>query len=182
MTTELPIVDIPKCRWRGAAKGGGWYECSSPKLIVGRRGVHGDHCRQCYLADHEPPTNAVVDRRSEVKVQVQAEDTGTPNAGQMVMSFTSAMAEWAAAGFPRRTPEQIARIEAICRAKNPDGSSKCGFFQDGAQPKCGKCGCRMEPTPLLLGLESPGKWEMATTKCPIELWGPDYPPSQESKV
>jgi hypothetical protein len=51
---ELPVVDLPTCRWRGGELQEGWFPCASNKLVVGPRGVTADLCQQCPYANHEP--------------------------------------------------------------------------------------------------------------------------------
>jgi len=73
-----------------------------------------------------------------------------PSLPRMAGSFAKAAGRQALAGNPRRTPEEIARIKAICEA--------CEFFARDAQ-RCSKCGCYMNR-----------KIPWQTTHCNIGKW------------
>lgn len=46
-------IELPVCRWRGAALTDGRFACASPKLVVGPDGVSAEACQTCYCRDHE---------------------------------------------------------------------------------------------------------------------------------
>lgn len=47
-------MELPVCRWRGKELTPGRYACSSPKLVIGPRGVSAATCAACYCCDHTP--------------------------------------------------------------------------------------------------------------------------------
>ncbi len=73
--------------------------------------------------------------------------------------YAVALARWFRAGCPRRSPEDAAACEAICR------TNKCGAF-DAVAVACKICGCSI----------SAGRWtiasktKMATENCPKRMW------------
>ena len=76
------------------------------------------------------------------------------------LSFRRAVARWTAAGFPKRTPEEVANLFAICKA--------CPKFKPGKTDEsgsCSKCGCQ-----LGAGNAVVNKLLWATEKCPIGKW------------
>lgn len=81
-----------------------------------------------------------------------------------VVSVADAMGRWHAAGKPKRTPEEIARIfDDICR--------QCEHYEgDTAAGHCRMCGCQLRRSGGLLN-----KIEMATEECPMGKWGGDSP-------
>ncbi len=70
---------------------------------------------------------------------------GPPPLTTKAANLAVSLARWTAAGFPKRTPERIAEILAICGA--------CEFFKDGS---CMSCGCQLA-----------SKASMATESCPL---------------
>lgn len=75
---------------------------------------------------------------------------------QMVNSFSDSMTGWAKGGFPTTNKNQLFSRMEICKScEFWEGS---GFAGTG---KCKKCGCSTQ-----------AKLRMATSKCPIDKWGP----------
>jgi hypothetical protein len=71
--------------------------------------------------------------------------------------YAVALTRWTAAGFPTRTPAEVARIEAEhCRPCTP-------HYRDG---RCTKCGCRVNTSSLAVA----NKIAMATEHCPAGKW------------
>src|SRR5438105_1768390 len=52
-TLDLPVTELPKCRWRGEIEGD-LARCNSYKLIKANGRVPLSVCMTCYCADHEP--------------------------------------------------------------------------------------------------------------------------------
>lgn len=80
----------------------------------------------------------------------------TPTLPQMARSLASSAARWAKSGFQTTTPEQLESRLAICQS--------CEFWEEAGfagTGKCKKCGCSTQ-----------AKLRMATSKCPIDKWGP----------
>ncbi len=69
-------------------------------------------------------------------------------------NFATAMARWALAGMPRRTPEEIAARLEICQS--------CEFL---AGDHCSKCGCACVENNQLIN-----KLALSTEKCPEGRW------------
>jgi hypothetical protein len=84
----------------------------------------------------------------------------------MAGQFAADISAWAASGFPMRSPERTAEIfTTLCQP--------CEFFKgSGEGGTCKKCRCRLGRTITL------NKIALATTSCPIGLWGPESPPDQ----
>lgn len=73
--------------------------------------------------------------------------------GEPIVSFVKAGAQWAKAGFPIVSGEDLAERKGIC--------AECEFWNAdafGGLGKCGKCGC------------SGVKLRLATSKCPAGKW------------
>lgn len=51
------MESFPRCRWRGAEKNPGRYECKSAKLVISAAGVDAATCLSCPCANHEPVNN-----------------------------------------------------------------------------------------------------------------------------
>ena len=78
------------------------------------------------------------------------------NGAKMSGSVILSLAKWANSGMQITTPEQLNARKAICATCefwNPAGFSGTG--------SCKKCGCSTQ-----------AKLRMATSKCPIDKWGP----------
>ncbi|HLN30470.1 MAG TPA: hypothetical protein VK395_22190 [Gemmataceae bacterium] len=132
--------DLPICAHRGERMANDKFPCRSSKLIVSGEGVSDDICLICpYVNQGEP-----IEERSF---------------SQKAATFTNALMRWLAAGRPRTTPEQRADREGLCRA--------CPLF-DGVKIACKACGCPGNTESMAFGLvEKPGKWDMATERCPL---------------
>ena len=75
-----------------------------------------------------------------------------------ILTYAEAVAEWTAAGCPRRTAEETEAIFRIfCRP--------C-FLYDKPRRQCRECTCRVAPT----GLAVFNKIKMATQHCPSGRW------------
>lgn len=90
----------------------------------------------------------------------KAEASGLPtkvSVGRKMANFGAAYIRWAAAGWPKRTPERVQQIY-------DEHCSKCPFFQNDT---CTKCGC---PTVRTKNLKNKLLW--ATESCPLDppLW------------
>ena len=82
-----------------------------------------------------------------------------PSLAEKAVYVSVAMTKWIRAGRPRTTPAEHAERERLCRA--------CEFF-DAEKLACKVCGCPGNPERLLFGaIEKPGKWQMATERCPL---------------
>lgn len=80
---------------------------------------------------------------------IDGDEPQSPTLLKKVVTFGKALKEWAIAGFPLRTTEQIEEIKVIC--------SGCEF--SNGQGGCTKCGCSLAR-----------KQQMATAHCPVEKW------------
>ena len=81
-----------------------------------------------------------------------------------IKDFTITYASWAAAGFPRRDPEWVAELFAVCESCDQyDPAGKGPFGDVGA---CEACGCHVgnndRPTNKLV---------LPNTSCPLGKWG-----------
>lgn len=73
-----------------------------------------------------------------------------------MLSGLGATKEWMENGFPTASKQQLDNRLSICKS--------CEFwdrFGFGGTGKCKKCGCSTQ-----------AKLRMATSKCPIDKWGP----------
>jgi hypothetical protein len=70
--------------------------------------------------------------------------------------YATALARWAAAGFPTRPDEEVERIFREC-------CQPCDQHVDG---RCKKCGCCVSAK----GMAIRNKLKMATEKCPLGKW------------
>lgn len=80
----------------------------------------------------------------------------TPSISQMAKSLTSSVTGWAKAGFATASAEDLDARLAICNG--------CEFWEESGfagTGKCKQCGCSTQ-----------AKLRMATSKCPIDKWGP----------
>ncbi len=86
--------------------------------------------------------------------------------------YTQALAEWAAAGFPMRTPEQVKACYEICsQCDQAKPAEEAGWAKRivaflgliGKHVYCGICGCGVGEK---RGLLAPNKAVMATQHCP----------------
>jgi len=68
--------------------------------------------------------------------------------------YAAALAKWTRAGFPKRSQEEVERIELICRA--------CEHYIGG---RCNLCGCRVNLGPAITN-----KIRMATENCQKDKW------------
>jgi len=78
-----------------------------------------------------------------------------PKFPYMVKDFTTALLEWGKSGFKYVTPEKYEERHKICEG--------CNFWDKEAfmgTGRCKKCGCSTRM-----------KLSLATSKCPINLWG-----------
>ena len=73
---------------------------------------------------------------------------------ELAKRFGDAAARWAAAGFPRRTDAEVAKLYAICSA--------CDYFGDDS---CRLCGCAASLKRSVLN-----KLSLATESCPDGRW------------
>ena len=117
-----------------------------------RLGMYGGHpsngvCRGCVERGENTPEFAAAQLASP-----------PPSLPQMAASFAGSMVGWAKGGFQVTDEETLAERLAICAAC-PEWD-RDGFMGTG---KCTKCGC------------SGAKLHMATSKCPIDKWGPVTP-------
>lgn len=81
---------------------------------------------------------------------------------QKVTGFVVAYKDWAAAGFPRRSPEWVQEIFDICKTcplYNPEGKTPFGSVGT-----CEKCGCHVsnDPEDML------NKIVLPNTSCPLD--------------
>ena len=74
----------------------------------------------------------------------------------MAMMASMSAADWAKAGFPKTNLNMIQQREEICNSC--EFWNNKGFMGSG---QCMKCGC-----------STYAKLRMATSKCPIDKWGP----------
>lgn len=72
---------------------------------------------------------------------------------QMATTYATAVARWIAAGFPRRSDDEVDQIFEICRA--------CKWMH--AAGYCQKCGCRLSKSRQAMT----NKIRMATEHCPL---------------
>ena len=80
----------------------------------------------------------------------------TPDLIEKIKSLASASSDWAKSGFKTASQIQLENRLAICKG--------CEFWDQsgfGGTGKCNKCGCSTQ-----------AKLRMATSKCPIDKWGP----------
>ncbi|MHC4120137.1 MAG: hypothetical protein ACYSWO_21800 [Planctomycetota bacterium] len=91
-----------------------------------------------------------------------------PTIMQKIAGFTISYADWAAEGFPRRSPEWIAEIFAEhcqpCEWYAPEEKTLLG-----RQGVCRRCGCHVSAAPRRLD----NKLLLPNTSCPLDppLWG-----------
>ena len=78
--------------------------------------------------------------------------------GKRVYRWGVAVWEWAKAGFPRRTDEEVDRFLAICR-------EPCDRY-DEEKGRCKTCGCNVNRKRVALV----NKIRMATEHCPAGKW------------
>lgn len=83
--------------------------------------------------------------------QVSASTVTEPGLLRKATSFAEEYARWIAHGKPVRTPEQIAKDQAICE--------QCEFYLPSGA--CKLCGCSLNSSNSVLN-----KHYMGTTKCP----------------
>lgn len=76
--------------------------------------------------------------------------------------YAKAITKWVAAGKPKRSDEDVARILAICQ------SNECGKYAVNALigGRCTVCGCRVNSSQMALA----NKIRMATEECPQQRW------------
>jgi hypothetical protein len=86
----------------------------------------------------------------------KAHSVTPPTLPQIASSLASSVGEWAKAGLPVATSEQLDSRMAIC--KSCEFWDQSGFAGTG---RCKKCGCSTQ-----------AKLRMSTSKCPIDKWGP----------
>jgi hypothetical protein len=87
------------------------------------------------------------------------------NVMSKIAGFTITYAQWAAAGFPRREPEWVAELFAICEpCELFDPEAKGPFGDLGI---CKECGCHVGPDAENLR----NKLVVPQTSCPLEKWG-----------
>lgn len=99
--------------------------------------------------------------QAEQKAQAQAgaEELGEPSLWEKGSHYLVALAKWTRAGWPKRTPEEAAACEAICR------TNRCGLF-DAVQVGCKRCGCKLSSERWSVA----SKTRMKTEHCPVGLW------------
>jgi len=123
----------------------------------------------CPLASHCPEYRRIIglirkgepQRLSQIKSQSLSNVDLQPAVEELgislkdVMHYATALARWTAAGFPKRSQEEVVRIETtICRP--------CEHYLDG---RCKKCGCRVTQGQAMVN-----KIRMATENCPEGKW------------
>jgi hypothetical protein len=85
-----------------------------------------------------------------------SQNKSTTTIKQMANSLSESMIGWAKSGFHNVTTEQLESRMLIC--KSCEFWEESGFAGTG---KCKQCGCSTQ-----------AKLRMATSKCPIDKWGP----------
>lgn len=85
-----------------------------------------------------------------------------PDIFRKLISVSTAMTRWIAAGRPRPTPEQIVNRLAACDACPHQKETK-------GVKRCGLCGCSLNASRMIGTVERPGKVEMSTEQCPDRL-------------
>jgi hypothetical protein len=83
-----------------------------------------------------------------------------------IKDFTITYAQWAAAGFPRRDPEWVKELFAICKFCELYDADIRGPFGD--KGVCRACGCHVGPDPENVR----SKLVLPNTSCPLDKWGP----------
>jgi hypothetical protein len=141
-------------------------KCSNCPLLNAEKQCIGEQFnRYCKLIDpgHEiynsAYINIIIDSTTQqLPAKLSSPDFKQPNILQKAINFAGALVKHTAAGFAEVTPEQQEERLKICES--------CEFKTPsvGLEVKsciCGKCGC-----PLFK------KTAWATSKCPIDKWGP----------
>lgn len=121
----------------------------SPAAIDVRRGLHGD----CACgADPADPCAVCASGRLRPRrgCAPAPSEPPKPSLLRRAVNLTKAVARDVAAGMPRRTEEEQARILAICR--------ECDQFRPSDQT-CARCGCP-------IARKSP----LARERCPLGRW------------
>jgi len=119
----------------------------------------------CQTCDFSQPAAGIVwplTCRCGVTFQ-SAADSGTapprrpPGLATRGRNYASALAKWLAAGRPKRSPQEVAELRAICR--------DCSYFRaDNCTHE--KCGCRVGAAGRL-----GDKLTWKTESCPVGKWG-----------
>jgi hypothetical protein len=121
----------------------GWQQKGSGKFV--RR-----NCRKPETPEARAKREAEIAKAESAYVE-RIDPTPLEKAGH----YAVALLRWSAAGFPRRSDEEVAAIVAICRA--------CEKFRDGA---CTKCGCGVSTSRWAVV----NKARMATEICSLGKW------------
>jgi hypothetical protein len=134
--------------------------------------------RPRYLTERALVLRSDLQRTHKVKTSLPAISDATLAASLLNITpkhlrlYGHALARWATAGFPERTPEEIAAIHAVCRKcphRLPGGVLPdwvAGLLGQVQPLRCKICGCGVQ----LDGPAVLNKARMATEDCPRGKW------------
>ncbi len=131
------IVSLGNNRYRCKNRG---FEFTTDVLPI--------HC-VCDIEKQAAPSESTLTEAAE-RLSVTLDD---------VKHYAQAVARWAAAGFPTRSPEEVTRIYEEC-------CEPCDSNVDG---KCKECGCNVSESRFVLR----NKIKMKTETCPLGKWRSD---------
>jgi len=148
-------ANMPPCGWKPLtyqSGGHAWVEQYAPdaprRFTCGRCRAtvefEGDDSQLRNQLDNQPDCKA-----AEVSRSAGSEPTVSGKAKH----YLSAVARWIAAGFPKRSDEEVDRIYAVCQ--------QCEAFH--ADGYCRKCGCCLNRSRHAMA----NKIRMATEHCPL---------------
>ena len=175
-----PLDGLPPCGWETTVwetKGHYWVEQAPPIGVPSpERKFRCQRCGQVLslpptsdaqtLLAQQPPCPAQPSPPPEQQV---AASNGTPDQPpdllQRAWRYSKALAGWIAEGRPTRSPEEIERLLAICRA--------CPHY-DAKAEICRACGCRVTTAKEAWR----NKLAMATEACPLKKWGIKLSPEE----
>lgn len=156
---------MPKCHWVESTRVPGYRECSVCRTLA-----------KPSKAELEEAAGVLPEcgtRSSFAPPRVEAEATESPTAVALTAAaaelgltyarrYAKAITKWVAAGKPKRSDEEVARILAICQ------SNECGKYAVNALigGRCTVCGCRVNSSQMALA----NKIRMATEECPQQRW------------
>jgi len=147
----------PPCQMRllGMVKGVVMHaKCNDASKDRYHRLVKPIDCRRCLgLEPDEAPANDALSEAPE-----PSEPPEPPGLVRRAISYTEALARWAAAGRPERPAKEVERIfHQHCKT--------CKWY-DPQKQICRGCGCRVADN----GYAVLNKIKMATENCPRDVW------------
>ena len=127
--------------------------CVDPGSVHFTHNVTDEQCKMC------PRHVALVEAAKAAEAATRGVPVpNVPSLPYRLMTYTEAVAGWAAAGMPERSKEEVQRIfNEFC--------SPCDWY-DGTRQLCRGCGCKVTQ----YGQAIVNKIKMATQRCPRGLW------------